>query len=165
MLKVEYQAGFFDGEGSIGIYKNGNGIFHLRTQLTQNILPTSTILLEEFKNLYGGNLSQMKSSIYRNGAAYNWQLNGIGAVTFLQTLLPFLVLKKEQATVALSWFKISQKPERDSNGRYKPHIKNRPIDIKYSELLKLLKRSSLNDIIESQSEYKEICYEHLFGNL
>ena len=35
MLKVEYIAGFFDGEGSIGIYKMHGKSYYLRTQLTQ----------------------------------------------------------------------------------------------------------------------------------
>lgn len=39
----DYIAGFFDGEGSIGIYKNGRGMHYLRTQLTQNSSITSLL--------------------------------------------------------------------------------------------------------------------------
>ena len=31
---LEYIAGFFDGEGSIGLYPNGQRTFYLRTQMT-----------------------------------------------------------------------------------------------------------------------------------
>lgn len=46
MGEIEYLAGFFDGEGSVGIYTNGRGLFHLRTQLTQNVGKHSTRLVD-----------------------------------------------------------------------------------------------------------------------
>jgi hypothetical protein len=68
---LPYIAGFFDGEGSIGIYRGGhtNGRA-LRVQLTQNVTPDSTELLRECRIRWGGSLSLMNRSARR--PAWNW---------------------------------------------------------------------------------------------
>lgn len=148
MLKIEYCAGFFNGEGSIGIYKNGRGSWHVRTQVTQNVNKFSTSLLSELKDAYGGNLAIMRSSIYRNDSAYNWQLNSKSAIKFLKILYPHLLLKNDQAFFAISWYEISQKQQRGKDGRIIPHDKNRKIDIEASEILKLLKKDDLEVVLQ-----------------
>lgn len=158
MSKVEYYAGFFDGEGSIGIYRNGGRNWHLRTQLTQNILPSTTELMLELNALYGGNLSTMRSKIYLGGGAYNWQLNGDVAVAFLRDIQPHLRLKKEQADIAIAWQEAHQRPARDARGRMVAHDYERPLDVGAARLMKLLKRQSIDAVMAAQADLVEIVH-------
>ncbi len=139
--RVEYYAGFFDGEGSIGIYRNGTGLHHLRTQITQNVSDATTELFKELKEAYGGNLGIMRSSIYRNNEAYNWQLNGEGAKNFLMDLLPHLRLKRTQALVACAWqMALHQPSQRNALGRMVAAARNRPEDLMAEAVMKALKK-------------------------
>lgn len=147
VISLEYIAGFFDGEGSIGIYQSGQKAWHLRTQLTQNICLESTALLDDVRELFGGNLATMRSPIYLRGAAYNWQINGTLAEKFLRSVLPHLRLKTPQARIAIAWQQRHPGPVREPNGRMKRHVHD-PIDEKTSLLMKLLKRNSFENLVD-----------------
>lgn len=54
MISLQYLAGFFDGEGCIGIYKNGEKNYYLTTQLAQNCGAGSKIIFDEMINRFGG---------------------------------------------------------------------------------------------------------------
>lgn len=127
--ELSYIAGFFDGEGSIGLYlsKRKSNSYVLRTQLTQNVSPIVTTLFEKLKSKWGGNLSTQTT--LSGKIKYNWQLNTNGAEVFLKDIVGYLTLKKSQAELALEW--ISKRPSmtRDTMGR----ISSTPIEfINYS---------------------------------
>lgn len=140
MSKAEYYAGFFDGGGSIGIYRNGSGVWHLRTQLTQNVGPAARDLLVELRGLYGGNLSLLQEGSVRKRAAFNWQLNSATAAAFLREIRPFLRLRAEQADVAMAWHEVAQQPRRGDDGRMLPYERNRAVDIAAAQRLKAMKK-------------------------
>lgn len=158
-MNAEYVAGFFDGEGSIGIYRNGRGNFHLRTQLTQNITPSSERLLKELHSKWGGNLNVMRSDAYKRGGAYNWQLNSASALKFLEEIAPFLVLKRDQAELAIAWQKAKPKPERDKFGRMVAARREHPDDIAAEKIMKALKSFSLEELMAAQADHVEIIHE------
>lgn len=97
---LAYTAGFFDGEGSVGVYKNGRGTYHLRTQLVQNVSPESIRLLETLVSKWGGNGS-IQTTKATGKKKYNWQLNARKAAAFLRDILPFSTIKEKQIRVAL----------------------------------------------------------------
>ena len=113
-LSIQYIAGFFDGEGSIGIYSNKTRSTCARTQLTQNKTKESLFVLDFLKNKYGGNISEQKT--LSGGIKYNWQLNPKGVKVFLQDIFPYLVLKKNQALITLNWIDNRPKPRRNKKG-------------------------------------------------
>ena len=156
MFSSEYLAGFFDGEGSVGIYRNGKGAWHLRTQVTQNITKWSKELFTDLVERHGGNLSAMRSPAYRRGAAYNWQTNGAVAVAFLHTILPSLRAKKEQVQLAIAWYDQRQRPQRDKLGRHILLDRDRPLDVNAAALLKELKRYDLDEVLESRPELMDV---------
>lgn len=115
VIDMAYLAGFFDGEGSVAVYTNGkrNG-FTLRVQITQNKTRESTILLNKILDEFGGSLGDNSKS------AWNYQCSGGMALHFLETLLPHLRLKKEQAQLAVDWYKNREENyviRRDVRGR------------------------------------------------
>lgn len=157
MITREYIAGFFDGEGSIGIYHKNNKQFHLRIQLTQNKDIVSTELFRVFTDVFGGNLSEQKT--LSGGVKYNWQLNSDKAVKFLEEIEPFLVLKKTQAQIAIAWQK--QRPEmgRDGHGRIACKTQqNLELDLRVSNLMKQLKKD-IDIVMENQSDLVKILVE------
>lgn len=137
MSRVEYVAGLFDGESSIGIYRNGRGTYHLKLQLVQNVTRASKPLFEELAAQYGGTLTIRR----RGRAVFNWQTNDATAALFLRLLTPNLVLKSEQASVALDWYdNVAQKPTRTSRGQMARFERDRPVDAFAANLLKRLKK-------------------------
>jgi hypothetical protein len=116
-ISLSYIAGFFDGEGSIGIYtrKNRYNGTQLRVQLVQNKTKKSSYILNFLKNKYGGNISEQKT--LSGKIKFNWQLNPKGVLIFLTDIEPYLILKKTQAQFALHWLKTKPKIRRDGKGR------------------------------------------------
>lgn len=101
-LSLPYLAGFFDGEGSVGIYTNGRKDGRtLRSQVTQNVSPAVTSLLEACRERWGGSLTVMNRDMKRQ--AYNWQTSGPKAAIFLREIRPWVILKAEQIDLAVSW--------------------------------------------------------------
>lgn len=165
MDNLQYMAGFFDGEGSIGIYRSSvktTENYYLRTQLTQNTSEDFLKFLKPFINYYGGNLSKCKT--LSGKIKYNWQLSSIQAIKFLEDLVPYLILKKSQAILALKWIKQKPKPSRDNKGRIQSSkYKNIKLDKEISELMKILKETeksiSIEIVMANQSDLVEIVAE------
>lgn len=143
---LAYFAGFFDGEGSIGIYTNGNTAAGrtLRVQLTQNIDPIATSILTEAADRWHASMTIMNRTMKR--PAYNWQNSGANAYATLLDLRPWLRIKLAQADVAIEWWRGRAPRQRDALGRMRP-ISALTVarDIKYAALLKQLKRSDLEE--------------------
>jgi hypothetical protein len=118
-MSLPYLAGFFDGEGSIGIYMNGQrqGLT-LRVRLTQTVSPQSTMMLTAIRDRWGGSLCPFNRSLRRN--AWNWQVSAAHGHAFLCDIRPWLLLKAEQADVVLNWWPNRGKPQRDARGRNLP---------------------------------------------
>jgi hypothetical protein len=98
---IRWVAGFFDGEGSVGIYKNGKGYYHLRTQLVQRKTKMSVIVADKLKGRFGGNYSFQPCG--NGNFKYNWQLNSQKALRFLRAVLPHSVLKRPQIVIAIQY--------------------------------------------------------------
>lgn len=116
---LSYIAGFFDGEGSIGIYRGSAGGRTLRVQLTQTITPQSTALLTLCRARWGGSMCEFNKALRRS--AWNYQVSAGRGVILLREIRPWLRLKADQADIALAWW--DGRPTvrlRDSRGRVLP---------------------------------------------
>lgn len=155
MLPKEYIAGFFDGEGSIGVYKaikHGNERYSLRTQLAQNYSKLSFQIFEQLVGTYGGAISRQDKKM-------NWQLGSEAAVKFLIDIEPHLLLKKSQAQIASSWQ--LQRPKRFRNERGQIQLKSEvdlEFDRKVCELMKLLKKDDIDVVMENQKSLISIVH-------
>jgi len=157
---LQYIAGFFDGEGSIGIYyrQKTKDRFHLRTQLTNNKNKNVQKLMAYLMNKFGGNLSEQVT--LSGNIKYNWQLNSDKAVYFLKKIKPYLIFKKDQAIIAINWQEQRPKPIRDKRGRIRVKRKRTvDFDIKVSRLIKALKQEDINTVLEKQKDLKEVVVE------
>jgi len=99
---LPYLAGFYDGEGTVGIYGRGrNGTYSLTAGINQLVSPASTQLFSECQVRWGG-----RFSIYRPGTrdACSWSLPGQKAYDFLVELRPWVRLKLGQVELAIEWW-------------------------------------------------------------
>lgn len=99
--KIAWLAGFFDGEGSVGIYKNGNENFYVRMTLTN----TDKATLERVQEILEENEipSYCKWDQQKPTWKPRWQLLWLGStkpMKLIDLLLPHLVTKKEQVELA-----------------------------------------------------------------
>jgi hypothetical protein len=140
-LSLPYLAGFFDGEGSIGIYTNGLGTGRtLRVQLTQTVTPQSTALLTAMRDRWGGSLCPFNRTLRRN--AWNWQVSAGKGIVFLHDVRPWLLLKADQADVVLAWWPKRIGPRRGADGRLLPMLpETRAVDELAQRMLHDLKRA------------------------
>ena len=102
MISREYVAGFVDGEGCIDIrYRKTNGGRYQRFELRLTISQVSTIPLEKIKDIYGGSISPRK-----NGNIHYYVVSGAGAAKIISDIRPFLLVKADEADVALEFYDI-----------------------------------------------------------
>ena len=99
-LKLAWAAGFIDGEGSIRIDKTATS-YYLKLELTQK----AEMPVRELEKLLGGIVSTYWHG--KNGCNYfRWRIESIRCADVLRELLPYLVLKKKEAQVAIAFSEI-----------------------------------------------------------
>jgi hypothetical protein len=95
-----YAAGIIDGEGCIGIAAS-RGYLHTRIDvgMTDKGQPILDFLVSNFP---GGAIRNTRAGTSKWRAARCWTIFGVAAAKFLRTIRPYLLLKRQQATLALS---------------------------------------------------------------
>ena len=120
MLSAEWIAGFFDGEGSVGIYTSGRRCPYLKAQIVQCDTALTRAVLLELQTRFAGSISHAPAR--KRMGSFVWQVSSGPAAQFLHFIRPHLHLKGEQADVALEWYisTLCGCPQRDSRGRIVP---------------------------------------------
>lgn len=96
---IIYLAGFFDGEGSVGLYDTRyRKQTQFRVSLCNNI-NTPLLLAQE---MFGGSIRkrtrQQKTKV---GVNFEWYIYGHNAEEFLEAIRPYLIIKDKQVDVFL----------------------------------------------------------------
>lgn len=91
-----YQAGFFDGEGTINI--SGDNLW-----LSVGVSNTNTEILEAYKAKFGGKVSLNSPSNPSHKDYWDWAGYSKEASNLLGQLEPYLVVKKVQAGIAIEF--------------------------------------------------------------
>lgn len=94
-----YTAGLIDGEGTIGIGRTQADTYAIRVAVGMTDVATSIIRMLE--KTYGGRINPMKPDNERCRPKLRWAVEGDEAATVLELVLPHLILKREQAKLAL----------------------------------------------------------------
>ena len=113
MMDINYAAGFFDAEGCVSVIQNRTrgekiargipGKIYLKYSLMVSVANTAKNVLDEFQSLWGGNVYQQKKGTDDARQCYVWRLNGKKSKPFLDAVSPLLVVKHEQAKLALEF--------------------------------------------------------------
>ena len=141
---LSYLAGFFDGEGSVGIYSSGNTYRNccLRVQLKQNQNPHTIIIFDFLYSNYGGFTSKVETG--KGKICLTWAASGDKAVNFLKDILQFSIIKNEQIKLCIEWQIGRKNTPRDLNGRLlKKEEEEIKRDIYFSNKVRLLKDTPL----------------------
>lgn len=96
--ELAYIAGLFDGEGCITFCKVRTSIY---PQVT--ITNTDLDLLENLKEMYGGNIQRLSKREDNWKQGYYWRLSWTRAVDFLSSIQPWLQIKDRQAQAVFAW--------------------------------------------------------------
>lgn len=108
-MTPEYLAGFFDGEGCIDTQimypsdSNARKRFYCRPRVRISQSDAGAYLLEALCDRFGGHLCSRKGKGNQNNSV-SWEILSIKEMrAFLGLIIPHLVIKKEQAKLALWW--------------------------------------------------------------
>jgi hypothetical protein len=102
-ISRRYLAGLIDGEGYISIRPdNKNGRSHFKPVIKMAFAEKSAYLLFEIKERLGGHIHKRVSKKEKHNDSYCWEVQTFSAVKkVLDYVYPYLILKKEQARLAL----------------------------------------------------------------
>ena len=136
-ISIEYLAGFFDGEGCIGVYPSKNKKGYKTYNLVLTVGQIEPIVIRKLHGKYGGSLrfDERSKKIKNRQDAWYWHISGRKAERFLRDVFPYLIVKRSQAELALAYM-----GERIKVGHnYAEYGRENP-GPKYHKVLKAMKR-------------------------
>jgi len=106
---LAWVAGFFDGEGSVAIGHprpiERPGWFSLQVRVSQIAKEPLTVL----SAMFGGTVGvKDNSGGYGTRQIYQWSLTSTRAGEFLEAILPYLIVKKADALLALEFLAVRE---------------------------------------------------------
>jgi hypothetical protein len=115
-VSPEYLAGFFDGEGCIDCQymypQQAPGVFYVRPRLRIALADVGRVVLEDLHKTYGGHLYRRRPQNETQSTSTSWELlTQQGIKDVLKVIMPFLVIKQEQAQLVMWWLE-------NASGRY-----------------------------------------------
>lgn len=101
---LAYIAGFFDGEGSIVIPRRYTNLRRgCKFSLSVRIVNTYKPVIDLCQRLFGGYVYEKPIEKSHHKQAYQWYVNAQKGEDFLKLILPYLVVKKEEAEIAMEF--------------------------------------------------------------
>jgi len=100
-LHVAYIAGLLDGEGSITVSQSFCKARTRRYELQVSIVNTWLEPLLAVKAQHGGSIHSRKN--FRFKPVYHWSVGQRAGECFLRKVLPYLIIKKQRALLALDF--------------------------------------------------------------
>ena len=99
-IDVRYLAGFFDGEGCIQLVNRVTKEGKQRSNMSVVITQANLDILHDIELRYKGSIYELKKTPNKC-----WQLvlSASNALEFLQDVVPYLIIKKEQALLAIEF--------------------------------------------------------------
>ena len=134
---LNYTAGFFDADGTVGVYwhrdetsSRGGGL-HLHAGITQKFYMP---IFAEWQNRWGGSLVPSR----KKHPSWKWDVSNHKALSFLEAICPFVRKKKGQVDLAIQFQR--HKAARGSA----PHLTNKEFAWQktIAETMKEMKRSA-----------------------
>jgi|SRR3972149_2124538 len=100
LIDLIWAAGFWEGEGSCGVYKT-NKTFK---RLVMSVVQVDEEPIKKFKSLFGGSSTITVRDGFKD--IYKWELAGTNAYIILKTFRPYIISKYKQEQIdstLLSW--------------------------------------------------------------
>ena len=122
--EIIYMAGFFDGEGCVGINKTSRGseMFKYRVEVQITQVDIRPLLL--FKKHFGGSIMLIeKTKPYQD--IHHWTVTNKKADLVLKKIYPYLIYKKKKVKLALKYIALPRLSNIPNIGQQKDKIKNK----------------------------------------
>ena len=106
-IDLAWAAGFFDGEGSVGIYPRTqyhHGKKYVGWRVCARLCGCNRVSVERFAEIVGNGvvrLERRKTKKLRE--VWGWRAYNAEVMTALERLLPYLVVKKEQVLLGIEF--------------------------------------------------------------
>ncbi len=140
MTQAAYIAGFLDGEGSIILYRR-------ETSISMRVVFSNTKInaLEWIKKSIGvGVIITHRHENPRHSDSSHLQLQADAAESLLSQILPYLIIKKEQAEIAIDFHKKLRDPKQKSDPSWQVET--------------MTKIKSLNQRNTVHAQLQSVCY-------
>ena len=121
---LAYLAGLIDGEGTIScsVNKNAKNVLALQKQLS--IFNTNLLLVSWITSHFGGKVhSRVRSEKWKEEHQVKW--SATEAVVILELVLPYLVIKKEQAEIFIALHKTKSNSVSKETHEYRQRLCDR----------------------------------------
>ena len=99
--QLTWAAGFFDGEGTVYIYSHSSS--HRYRYLAISVSQRDPRPLLVFRELFGGSIHRHEHTRGVEADIWKWEVRNRLAGAALVQLLPYLLLKREQAELAIAY--------------------------------------------------------------
>ena len=99
--RLSWAAGIIDGEGCIRLVRRSSSTCKEQYCLFVKVNNTEIRMLEELRKLFGGRIYLRKPGSTTRHQSWDWQIWTLAAERMIKDILPFLVVKKDQAETAL----------------------------------------------------------------
>lgn len=133
--KSIYMAGFFDGEGYVGLLKRKRSETYIEYIVQASIGQKDGGTMDWVKENFGGHLHLVK----RDGSYY-WIISNKAAFLFLKRVVPYLKYKKPQAELAIEFFEGRPKTQHLLDEEYERREK---LYVKLKKAKKVFEKSTL----------------------
>lgn len=97
--RIKWAAGFFDGDGSVGIYMQNKGRTYALYMSSVQVNPAP---LKELQALFGGPVHE-RPGFGKRRDYHQWVISGKNAGAALREMSPYLIGKAEEAQVAIEF--------------------------------------------------------------
>lgn len=107
-MDIRYVAGLFDGEGVVSIVRWAKpNSTHIRYQVRAAIGMSHRPVIEALHKRFGGSLHMNRHDLRsrKNRIQFCWIVSSQVAAEFLRAVLPHLVVKREEAEIAIEFQK------------------------------------------------------------
>lgn len=102
--ELAYIAGFIDGEGCIQVTTKGT--------LSLVVVNTDIAPLQFIMDIFEGNVSISTRETERRKRAYRWSIKERDTPEVLKTLLPYLIVKRQEAVLAIEFSAVDDENRR-----------------------------------------------------
>ena len=96
-IQLAYIAGIVDGEGCIDTFKSGDRVSY---QPRITVVNTNKEVLQFIITMFGGTLA-IRPKAVGHKQVYSWMRGGLPASEILEKLLPYFIIKKRHALLAI----------------------------------------------------------------
>ncbi len=142
-VELAYIAGLIDGEGCIGIYSYPDGRGVSRLHILDVVITNNNPACYQFlKERFGGAVHERKYKAEFVNSNYQWRLRGIKAKDFLELIEPYLILKKQQAQLAIEFILEKKKYSVQGGSKFGHPLKIEEIEKREGYYLKMRQLNS-----------------------